>query len=189
MSRTYEASLPSDDAAVRAQGDVVDDSHAVPESLGAAPLERLPDRRKAERLAGVDREMEVLVGDEVEGVEVPRRRVAGLRPGDVEPDHSLVTMANRHLGDLDRARGLAHGGDDQPDRDRSPLGASAEALEHGGDRFVERQAAIGQELGSHPDLGVDDAVGGKILDALRAHALDRVTRLHDGDGVTEPLEV
>ena len=44
------------------------------EPVGAAPLDRLPDRRQPERLAGVDREMEVGVVDPIEGVEVARRR-------------------------------------------------------------------------------------------------------------------
>ena len=57
-------------------------------------------RGQPEALAGVDGEVEVLVRDEVEGVEVAGRRVAGLRPGDVEADHPLVAVANRELGDL-----------------------------------------------------------------------------------------
>ncbi len=89
-------------------------------------------RRQTEALAGVDREVEVLSRDEVEGVEVAGRRVPGLRPGDVEPDHAFVPMPHRQLGDLDRSRRLAHGGDDQPDGDRTPLRAAPEAVEHRG---------------------------------------------------------
>ena len=49
--------------------------------------------------------------------------------------------------------------------------------------------AIGQELGGHSDLGVDDPVRRQVLGALGAHALDRVARLHDRRRVAEPIEV
>ena len=60
--------------AVVADVDVVDDPDAVAQPLGPAELERLPDRRQPERLAGVDRDVEVLAADVVEGVEVAGRR-------------------------------------------------------------------------------------------------------------------
>ncbi len=52
--------------------------------LGVAELHRLPDRGQTERLAGVDRQVEVFALDEVEGAQVLRRREAILGPGDVE---------------------------------------------------------------------------------------------------------
>ena len=61
--------------------------------------------------------------------------------------------------------------------------------EHRLDHFVEREAAIGQELGRHPHLGVDDPIRGEVLDALGAHAFDRIARLHHCDGMTEALEI
>ena len=45
------------------------------------------------------------------------------------------------------------------------------------------------QLGREAHLGVDHAVGGEVLGALRGHALDGVARLHDADGVVERLEV
>ena len=59
-SRTKAASRPERDAPVVVDGDVVDDPHAVAQALGAAQLQRLPDRRQAEAFAGVDGEVEVL---------------------------------------------------------------------------------------------------------------------------------
>ena len=99
--------------------DVVDDAHAVAQPLGAAPLERLPDGRQPERLAGVDGHVEVGAVDELERVEVAAGREARLGPGDVEADHALVAVADRQLGDLHRTRELAHGGDDGADDDRA----------------------------------------------------------------------
>ena len=174
--------------------DVVDDPDAVAQALGAAELERLPDRRQPERLAGVDRDVEVLAPDEVEGVEVPRRPVARLGAGDVEPDDARVPPADGTRGDLDRAGGLAHGRHQQLHRDRVPvergLSRSArEPLEHRLDRLVERQPALRAQLGRHADLGIDHAVGREVLGALGCHAHDRVLLLHDADGVLERLEV
>jgi len=68
------------DRAVVVDVDVVHDPDAVTKPLGAAPLERLPDRGQAEALAGVDGDVEVLAPDGVEGVEVAGRRVALLKP-------------------------------------------------------------------------------------------------------------
>ena len=79
-----------------------------PSRSAPAELERLPDRRQPERLAGVDRDVEVLAADVVEGVEIAGRAVALLRAGDVEPDHAGVAPADRAFRDLDRAGGLAH---------------------------------------------------------------------------------
>ena len=45
------------------------------------------------------------------------------------------------------------------------------------------------QLGGEPHLGVDDAVGGEVLDALPGHPVQRVGRLHHRDGVREALEV
>jgi len=81
-------------------GDVVDDADAVAEPLGAAPLQRLPDRRQPERLARVDRDVEVLPRHVLERVEVAGRRAAGLGAGDVEPDHADIAVPHRKLGDL-----------------------------------------------------------------------------------------
>ena len=72
------------DRAVVCDRDVVDDPDPVAEAVGAAPLDRLPDRRQAERLAGVDGEVGVLALEVLEGVEVAGGRVARLGAGDVE---------------------------------------------------------------------------------------------------------
>jgi len=103
---------------------VVDDADAVAEPVGAAPLDRLPDRRQPERLAGVDREVEVLAGDVLEGVKVAAGRVAGLGPGYVEAHHALVAEAHGQLGDLQRAGCRAHRGQESPNLDGTALAAT-----------------------------------------------------------------
>ena len=118
LSRTYAASRPSCAARPAARLDVVDDPHAVPEPVGPAPLDRLPDRGQAERLAGVDGEVEVLPVQVLERVQVPGGRVAGLGPGDVEADHADVAEPHGQLGDLGRAGGVAHRGQQRADPDR-----------------------------------------------------------------------
>src|SRR5258708_26803247 len=75
----HERGEPSQlDRAVVADVDVVDDPDPMTESLRAGELERLPDRRQSEGLAGVNRDVEVLATDVLEGVEIPRRRAAPL---------------------------------------------------------------------------------------------------------------
>ena len=79
--------------------------------------------------------------------------------------------------------------DDRVARGGGSLGADAEPFEHGFDRLVERQATARTELRGHPDLGIDDAVGGQILSAFRRDARDRIRPLHDPERVGERLEV
>src|SRR5688500_10182922 len=98
-SVAHERRQPAElDRPVVADRDVVDDAHAVAEPLGAAPLECLPDGRKAERLAGVDRDVEVLATDVLERVQVAGRSIAGLGPGDVKTHDPGVPPADRAFG-------------------------------------------------------------------------------------------
>ncbi len=180
---------PEPDHALLADLDVVRDADAVPQSLSAAPLHGLPDRRQPEPLAGVDRDVEVLPLEVLERVQVPARRPAGFRPRDVEPDHALVPVADRELGDLQRPGRRAHGGEQRVHRDPAALAALAEPLEHGLDDLVEAQTAFGVQLGGEPDLGVGHPVGGQVLGALGGHPAQRVRGLHDPDRVPERVQV
>ena len=74
---------------------------------------------------------------------------------------------------------------------RPPRGRDAlvEALLHGADDLVEGQARPDVLLGGVADLGVDDAVGRQVLDALARDPGERRAGLHDGDRVVEGLEV
>lgn len=67
-------------------------------ALGAAVLDRFPDGRQAEALADMDRDVEVLPVNVLEGVEVAARRPACLRAGDVEADDAVVAVADGGLG-------------------------------------------------------------------------------------------
>ena len=83
-----------------------------------------------------------------------------------------------------RGQQLAH--DDPPAAgDHRPV----EALLHGRDHLVEGQPGLDVLLGGVADLGVDDAVGGQVLDALAGHPGHRRTGLHHADGVVEGLQV
>src|ERR1700722_8086751 len=137
--------------AVAGYPDVVDDADAVAEALGAAPLHRLPDRRQAEALAGVNGDVKVLPGHELEGVQVAAGRAAGLGAGDVEPDRPGVPVPDGELGDLQRPGRSAHRGQQGVDGD-APAGAAApEALQDGLHDLVEAQAAGEGQLGGEPD--------------------------------------
>ncbi len=45
------------------------------------------------------------------------------------------------------------------------------------------------QFGREPDLGVHDVVRGKVLDTLVGHAMQRLGRLHNADGMRERLQV
>src|SRR5258705_9063036 len=77
--------------------DVVDDPHAVAEPIGAAECDGLMDGRQPEPLAGVNGEAGVVASHVLERIEMPRRRVSGLRPGDGETDHALVSVTDCQL--------------------------------------------------------------------------------------------
>ena len=169
--------------------DVIHDAHPVPEPLGAAPLKRLPDRREAEALPGVDRDVEVLPRHVLEGVEVAAGRPARLGAGDVEPGHAAVAVPHREFGDLQRARRRAHGGEQGVDGDATARAAGPEALEHRLDHLVEAQPARHVQFRGEPDLCVDHTVGGEVLRALGRHPDQGVAGLHDRHRVLEGVQV
>ena len=175
--------------AVGGDADVVDDPDPVPEALGPAPLQRLPDGGQAEPLAGVDGDVEVLPRHVLEGVQVPAGRAARLGARDVEPDHALVPVTHRELGDLQRARRRAHGGEQGVHGDSPAAAAAPEPLEHGLDHLVQAQPAGHVQLGGEPDLGVDHPVGGQVLGALGGHPDQRLAGLHDRHRVLERVQV
>ena len=77
-------------AEIGAALDVVDDADAVPEAISAAPLDRLPDAREAERLTGVDREVGVLPTQVLEGN-------VGTLPTQIEGDLALTRAGLMNL--------------------------------------------------------------------------------------------
>src|SRR5690606_41334241 len=95
----------------------VEDAYPVPEPVGPAPRQRLPDGRQPERLAGVDGEVRVLALEVFERVEMTRRREPRLGAGDVEPDDAGFPMRHDQLGDLPRPGRLAHRRQQRPDPD------------------------------------------------------------------------
>ena len=141
MSRTYAASRPSSTRVAVADGDVVDDPHAVAEPVGAAPLDRLPDRRQPERLAGVDREVGVLPLEVLERVEVAGGRVPRLGAGDVEAGDAAVAPGDRELGDLAGAGLVPHGGEQLADDDPAAPARPSPRRSRAGPRRRPRRAS------------------------------------------------
>ena len=75
---------------------------AVSDSARTSDLESLPHRGGTEALARVDRDRDVGVPRDAEGLDVVRNRVAGLRTRQVEGAHAAVTVRDGQLGHLDR---------------------------------------------------------------------------------------
>ena len=161
----------------------------MPQALGAAHVKRLGDRREPERLAGVDRDVEVVAHHAREGVQVARGRVARLGAGDVEAADPLVAVAQRQLGDLEAAGLLPHGRAEHPHGQLAARGAALEAGQDRLDDLVELEPGPDVQLGGEADLGVDDPVVGEVLGALGGHPLQRLARLHDRHRVGERLQV
>ena len=161
----------------------------MPEAFRAAELDGLPDRRQAERLPRVDRDVEVLPLHVLEGVQVTAGRPAGVGARDVEPDHPPVTVADGQLGDLQRPGRGAHAGEQPADDDPGRRAAQAEPLQHRRDNLVGLQSPVQVQFGREADLGVDDAVGGQVLGAFGGDPDQRLAGLHDRHRVLERLQV
>ena len=163
---------PAGRGAAVARRDVVDDAHPVAEPVGAAPLDRLPDRRQPERLAGVDGEVEVLPLQVLERVQVPGGRVAGLGAGDVEADHArrrgtrTASSAISSSGPRAASRSAAcRPGSAGPAAAASALPSANPACTASttcGSVSPRSRCCSGREA----HLGVDDAVGGQVQRAL-----------------------
>src|ERR1700735_4279942 len=64
------------------------------------------------------------------------RRAPGLAPGDIESDSALVAVADRRLGDLQRAGRGPHRGEQGVDGDAPPPAAAPEYLQQRGHALV-----------------------------------------------------
>ncbi len=180
--------------AIGSDGDVVDDPHAVAETVRVAERDGLVDGRQPERLTSMNCEPGVVVSHVLESIEMSGGWIAGLRTRDVESDNAPVAEPDRQLGDLQRPRLMPHRGDQASHHNGAALGAGSllavgEAGEHGIDDCVQGQAGVDVQLGREADLGVHDVVGCKVLDALIGHPVQGLGCLHHPDGVRERLQI
>ncbi len=194
LSRRMDASRPSRTSPSSATS--MSSTIRTPWPNRSAPQigDRLLNRRQPERLARMNREAGVVVSHVLESIQMAGRRVAGLRAGDVEPDHALVPKPDRQLGDLPRHRGMPHRGDQTTHHDGTPGGGRrllsvGESRQHGVDHRVERQAPVDVQLRGEPHLGVDHRVRGQVFHAFVGNAVQRLRRLHHRDGMRERFEV
>ena len=81
-------------------GDVVDEPRRVADTVRAAPLDRLPDAFLAERLARVNRDVEVRALNVVERVDMFLRRETAFFAGEIESDHAAVAKVDGELRHL-----------------------------------------------------------------------------------------
>ncbi len=181
-SRTYAASRPRCTEPSARDLDVVDDAHPVAEPVGAAPLQRLPDARQPERLAGVDGEVGVLPPEVLERVQVPGRREARLGPGDVEAGHARGRGSATTSSATSRERAACRIAVSRvPTRIGWPAAAASRSPSrnpslHRLDDLDQVEAAGQVELGGVADLGVDHPVGGQVLGALGGDPAQRRPR-------------
>ena len=139
-------------------------------------------------------EMRVLPTHVLEGVKMPGGRETCFRAGDVESGDLLIAKRDTQFGDLPRPRRVPHRSQQQSRTDKvtglgGGSGTGRDPVQHSLHDLVQRQTAHGVQLRCEPDLGVDDPVGGQILDAFRRHPDQRLPGLHHGCGVHECLQV
>ncbi len=178
----------------RAAGDVLDEPDAVPDPGRPAELHRLPDGRRAEGLAGVNGELDVVPPQVLEDGREPAGREAVLGAGDVEAGHRVAPVGDRQFGHAQRGVAVPHRRHQLLHHDRTPRGRAGrhplgQAVAHRLDRLRHGQPAAQVLLGRPAGLGVDHAVRGLILDELPRHPLQLRVRLHYRDGVLEGLQV
>ena len=180
MSRTYADSRPSSTRpSSPLDGDVVDDAHAVAEPVGTAPLDGLPDRRQPERLSRVDGEVGVLALEVLERVEVTRGRKPASAPAMSKP----ATPLSRHATDssaISRERAWWRMAVSSWRTTIRPAGGAAGPSPSSkpsldGRPPPRRGSGPGDVLlGGVAHLGVHDAIGGEVLDALARDPGQRV---------------
>ena len=130
------------------------------EPFRPAELHGLPDGCRSERLASVDGEVEVLPLQELEGVEVQGRRIAGFPAGDVEADDPALPEPDRGLSHRLRVVIGAHSCNECPDGQGGSGRPVGEAGQHDFYYLVEAHPLRGVQVRGEPDLGVHAAVVG-----------------------------
>ena len=85
---------------VAVEPDVLDQPRGVADAVGAAPLDRLPDAFLAERLAGVNRDVEILPLNVVERIDVLFGREPALFAGQIESDDTALAKIDGQFGHL-----------------------------------------------------------------------------------------
>ena len=113
------------------QSDILNQAGRVPDSVRAAPLDRLPDALLAEGLAGMDRDIEVFTLDIVECIDMLLRRVSSFFARQIESHHTALPEVNGQLRHLQREFHVAHGADDQSELHPEILASPFQSPEDG----------------------------------------------------------
>src|SRR5262249_31796831 len=156
---------------VRVDADVFDQPGRMTDPVGAAPLNRLPYALFAERLARMDRDVEVLTLDVVESVDVLLGRKAALLAGEIEADDAALAEVDGELGQLHGQAHVPHRTDDEPPLDAERLPATLQSPEDGVHDLVPVQFLRGMKDRRKTGLDVDDAVFVHVLDHFERDAL------------------
>jgi hypothetical protein len=162
---------------------------AVADAVRAAVMQRLGDRGRAERLAGVDRAVDVVVQDQVKGVEVVLGRVVAFGAGEIERHDAASLEGDGQFGQphRDRRRERPDAADDDARLDAEPLFAFGQPLQDGVDDRGEAQAALLMQDRAEADLDVAAVLSGEVLDQFVGGARQRLGLLHDGKRHVEGL--
>ena len=168
---------------------VLHDFDAVTYPLGAADIHRRSQARQSTRLSGVDGQPQSGSTHMAKGGEVAVGGESGLGPGEVEPDDALVGIPYGEAGDVEGVVVLTHGIEDDPPHQAGGGGPRPHSVEAGLDDGVGAEPTAGEEVGREAEFGIDDTVGGQVLDSFTSDTGDRLCCLHDTHRVREGVEI
>jgi hypothetical protein len=159
--------------------------------MGAADVDGLGDRLGSVRLPRVDRDVDVVVANQLERGPVVLGRVVVLRARQVEPDDAAALVGDRQLRHLERVLGrdVADAADDDVGLDAVLLLRHPQAREDALDHRRELEAAPRVKHRRVADFHVADVLARGVLRELEGDARQRLLGLHDAQGDVERLEV
>ena len=159
--------------------------------MGAADVDRLGDRLGAVGLARMDRHVDVVVPNELEGRLVVLGRVVVLGAGQIEADDAAVLVSDRQLCHFERMlRGhVSDAANDDVRLDSVSLLRSAEPLEHTLDDRRQPEPAPGVQHRRVAHLHVTDVLARRVFGELVRNAPERFRALHHAQGHVEGFQV
>ncbi len=138
----------------------------MPDAVGSAVLDRLPDRFLPITLPRVNRDVEIFALDVVKGVHMFLRRVTAFFSSQVEAQHSTFPKIDREFRHLQRCIHIAHGANDQTAMHAKIFSAPIQSLQRGRDYLLMGQSSTRVENRREPGLKVNYAISAKILGLL-----------------------
>ena len=116
-------------------------------------------------------------------------RIPRLRPGDIEPHHSLSAETNGRSRSIHRVGAVSETRDDQVHREVRVAPGPGQPSKGRLDDVEPIEAAHGAQAGVEANLRIDHPIGGQVRRGLVGDAFDRLCGLHHRHRVDKGFEV